>query len=66
MAANDAERCLAEGWPAAGRCSANELLQVNLVNGPFPRGEAETDALRLGQASANHRPSDHRADGRRP
>ncbi len=66
MAAIDAEGRPAEGWPAAGRCSANELLQGTLVNGLFPRGDAETDALRLGQASANHRPSDHRADGRRP
>ena len=64
MAVIDAEGRPAEGWPAAGRCSANELLQVNLVNGPFPRGDEETDALRLGQASANHRPSDHRAEGR--
>ena len=65
MAAIDAERYLAEGWPAAGRCSANELLQGTLVNGSFPRGDAETDALGLGQPSAKHRPSDHRADGRR-
>ena len=57
---------LADHGPIVGRVSANEVAQ----KAPDSRAEAgegsRTDALRLGQASANHRPSDHRADGRRP
>ena len=55
----------AHSGPVVGRVSANETGQEAPDSRAEPEEGPRTDAPGLGQASAKHRPSDHRADGRR-